>query len=204
MKAPGLIELAAGWVRLVRFHRPALAIESHLTRRERLVLYALARLYGQGGIAEIGSYLGASGCALAAGLRDAAHPNRVYCIDTWQNDAMSEGARDTWAAFVRNTEPYREEIFPVRGLSHEVAASVAASGGTSLSFVFFDGDHSAEGVRQDWEAYRPLLGPGAVVAFHDVGWAEGVQRLVAEAIAPRAEWSQQLPNLYWARLRHEH
>lgn len=37
-----------------------------------------------------------------------------------------------------------------------------------LDFLMIDGDHSREGVRQDWEMYSPLVGLGGVVAFHDV------------------------------------
>ena len=191
-------------LRLAWAHRGVLGIASHLTASERAVLYRLAYHFGGDGVLEIGSYLGASGAALAAGLADRNGTARLVCVDTWLNDTMSEGARDTWAAFHHNTARYRARIDAVRGLSAESAPAVADRLQQPLSLAFFDGDHSPEGVRRDWEAYRPLLGPGAVVAFHDVGWAEGVQRLVAESIAPRAEWSQQLPNLYWARLRHEH
>jgi predicted O-methyltransferase YrrM len=35
-------------------------------------------------------------------------------------------------------------------------------------FVLVDGDHSAEGVRADWERYAPLVRPGGIVAFHDI------------------------------------
>jgi cephalosporin hydroxylase len=37
-----------------------------------------------------------------------------------------------------------------------------------LDFLMIDGDHSREGVRQDWEMYGPLVGSGGIVAFHDV------------------------------------
>lgn len=37
-----------------------------------------------------------------------------------------------------------------------------------LDFLMIDGDHSREGVRQDWKTYGPLVGYGGMVAFHDV------------------------------------
>jgi cephalosporin hydroxylase len=37
-----------------------------------------------------------------------------------------------------------------------------------LDFLMIDGDHSRDGVRQDWETYGPLVGLGGMVAFHDV------------------------------------
>lgn len=40
--------------------------------------------------------------------------------------------------------------------------------GTQIDFLFIDGDHSEEGVRQDWEMYGSLVRPGGRVAFHDI------------------------------------
>ncbi len=37
-----------------------------------------------------------------------------------------------------------------------------------LDFLMIDGDHSREGVTQDWETYGPLVGSGGMIAFHDV------------------------------------
>jgi hypothetical protein len=34
-------------------------------------------------------------------------------------------------------------------------------------FIFIDGDHTLEGVRQDILDYYPLLAPGGVMMFHD-------------------------------------
>jgi predicted O-methyltransferase YrrM len=41
-------------------------------------------------------------------------------------------------------------------------------GGRPVDFLFIDGDHRYEGVRRDFELYEPLVGPGGIVAFHDV------------------------------------
>ena len=40
--------------------------------------------------------------------------------------------------------------------------------GSKLDFLFIDGDHEYEGVKQDWENYSPLVRGGGVVAFHDI------------------------------------
>lgn len=37
-----------------------------------------------------------------------------------------------------------------------------------LDLLFIDGDHSYEGVRADWDAYSPMVGPGGVAILHDV------------------------------------
>jgi predicted O-methyltransferase YrrM len=40
--------------------------------------------------------------------------------------------------------------------------------GRSLDFLFIDGDHSYEGVKQDFADYAPLVRSGGLVAFHDI------------------------------------
>jgi predicted O-methyltransferase YrrM len=40
--------------------------------------------------------------------------------------------------------------------------------GEPLDLLFHDGDHSAEGVRKDFEMYAPLVRKGGIVAFHDI------------------------------------
>jgi predicted O-methyltransferase YrrM len=59
-----------------------------------------------------------------------------------------------------------------------------------LDFLFVDGDHTAAGVTADYEAYKGLVRPGGLVAFHDI-----VER-------------QPLPDSQvhrlWQRLRAEH
>ncbi len=37
-----------------------------------------------------------------------------------------------------------------------------------LDFLFIDADHTCDGVREDYEAYGPLLRPGGLIAFHDI------------------------------------
>lgn len=40
-------------------------------------------------------------------------------------------------------------------------------GGEVLDFLFIDGDHTYEGVKQDYEMYRHLVKPGGWIGFHD-------------------------------------
>jgi predicted O-methyltransferase YrrM len=176
------------------------AVSSHLTRCERVALYDRARAPGVASIVEIGSYLGASAAAFACGLRDAGKAAaRVYCVDTWNNDAMSDGNRDTMSAFRRNTQGFGDLIVATRGWSTKVVGTVASQAGT-IDLLFIDGDHSYEGCLADWQAYKPLLKPGSWVAFHDIGWADGVQRVVAEQVQPRVQAQGQLPNLWWGQI----
>ena len=44
------------------------------------------------------------------------------------------------------------------------------------NFLFIDGDHTYEGVKKDFEMYRPLVKKGGLITFHDIvsGPAENV------------------------------
>jgi predicted O-methyltransferase YrrM len=183
------------------FLRDGFLIKSHLTARERVVLYKLSSRTGVQICLEIGSYLGASAYFISAGLsqkRD--HVSKVFCIDTWNNDAMSEGGWDTYATFSANTSPYSSFIVPVRGFSTDVVARVAEET-QYLDLLFIDGDHTYEGVKSDWEAYRRFIKPGTIVVFHDWGWSEGVKRVVDEDVKQLVCEFGMLPNMWWGQIR---
>lgn len=40
--------------------------------------------------------------------------------------------------------------------------------GRAIDFLFIDGDHSRNGVWQDFHMYSPLMNPGGLIAFHDI------------------------------------
>ena len=77
---------------------------------------------------------------------------------------MTEGARDTYTAFLGNLERYRGIVVPLRGVSCEVAASFPRP----VDFLFIDGDHTESGVAQDYNDYKGFVRPGGIIAFHDI------------------------------------
>ncbi len=190
--------LRLGLVRFwLRGNRPALGIFTHMTLDERIFLYGTSlRLPRRSKIAEIGSYLGASACFLAAAARE--RESEVYCIDTWRNDSMSEGNRDTWGEFERNVARYRTWIKPVRSSSVEAATQVP----DGLALLFVDGDHSYEGVVGDLHAWLPKLQDGGWLVMHDWGVYPGVRRAVEELVRPHeASAPVKFPNMYAVRVR---
>lgn len=59
-----------------------------------------------------------------------------------------------------------------------------------IDFLFIDGDHSLEGVRQDWNDWAPHVTPDGIVCLHDantdapwVGPDDGPVRLIAQVTA---------------------
>lgn len=69
-----------------------------------------------------------------------AHPDSCF-VDEFIGDSHSQGAKD----------------FLERWFSDQ-----------KLTCVGIDGDHSPQGVAQDWELIQPYLAPGALVFFHDI------------------------------------
>lgn len=179
-------------------HGPCLKILTHLTLEEKLLLYKLAReLEPASVIVEVGSYLGASAACLAAAAKE--RGSVVYCVDTWTNEAMTEGPRDTYAEFMSNTQRYVEQIRPLRGRSLKVAKKFLEP----IDLLFLDADHSYRACRSDTEAWLPKVKPGGIVVFHDFGWAEGVQRTVREMVKPIEQSpGHVMENIYWARIKH--
>lgn len=63
------------------------------------------------------------------------------------------------------------EVTLMSGNSHAPAFRnrvVEALGGDKVDFLFIDGDHTREGVAQDYRDYRDLVRPGGLIAFHDI------------------------------------
>ena len=173
-------------------------IPTQLTRAERLLLNKLSlSLPRNCCIVEIGSYVGGSSIFLASAATG--KNGMLYCVDTWKNEAMSEGLRDTYNEFTKNTKPYEKWIVPLRGKSVEVAKDFDEE----IDLLFIDGDLSYEAVKSDVEAWFPKLKNGAIVVFHDYGWAEGVKRVVKEMVKPIqiGKGNNELPNTYWTRIK---
>ena len=182
----------------IRGHGGAWGVFTHLTPEERLLLYRLGLRQAPGAtMVEIGSYIGASANFLAAAAQEIGGEPVVHCVDTWHNEGMSEGLRDTWPEFQTNTLRYASLIIPHRGHSVDVGSTFDEQ----IDLLFLDGDHSYEGCRADVLAWLPHLKPGGVVVMHDYGWAEGVQRVVVELIRPRqGDQGHVFQNSYWTQL----
>lgn len=172
------------------------SIRSDLTREEKITLYLLSHQKRGSIFVEIGSYLGVSSIIIAMGIIHTHKNSKLFCIDTWQNDAMSEGKKNTFEEFLINTHDYHTIITPIRGWSHEIAENFIQK----IDFLFIDGGHSYDDVKKDVDLWMPKLNTGALLVMHDSGWAEGVQRVIREDVSPRAKREGRLPNMYWAWL----
>jgi predicted O-methyltransferase YrrM len=154
-------------------------IGTYTTLDELCALYDLARSCPPNSAAlEIGSYLGASTCFLAKGL--GRNGGRLYCVDTWNNETMPGGGRDTFAEFVRNTRNLAGTLRAVRKRSSELSVGDISQ---PIALAFLDGDHSYEATRADFERVAPWIDHGGRVAFHDCShFFPGVTRVVGRAL----------------------
>ncbi len=79
----------------------------------------------------------------------------------------SSARRRVYRRFSRGAQQlylFREDSHSPETLAH--VKGVLA--GRALDYLFIDGDHRYEGVRQDFELYGPLVRKGGVIAFHDI------------------------------------
>lgn len=157
---------------------------SHSAPVERLALFQTAKLLPPGARAlEIGSHIGSSALFICAGLEHGG--GHLVCVDTWMNQTMPDGVKDTMSQFKANTEAFNSMITTVRKFSHELTPEEI---GGPLDFVFIDGDHSEDGVRADFRLIAPSVKPGGLIAFHDlIPDFPGVSIVVGEALAS-GEW----------------
>ena len=143
---------------------------------------------------EIGSYIGASACYLVAGL--ALVDGHLFCVDTWHNETMPGGERDTFDEFLRNTSKVKNWITIVRRKSEELSVDDISA---QLDLVFIDGDHSYLAVKRDFECTSRWVSSDGIVVFHDSNF-KGVSRTIGEALAS-GEWEigGHIVNLFWIK-----
>lgn len=141
-----------------------------------------ARQVRRGVIIEVGSYRGKSTVALSIGSNEGSGA-AVYAFDPHEEFQGVFGGifgPEDRGAFYRNmlsTGAYRN--VRLVNLSSEV---VAPGWDKEVGLLWIDGDHRYEGVKRDFEMWRPHLVPGAVVAFDDTNRG-GPERLVDELLS---------------------
>lgn len=172
------------------------SIPTDMTPFELAALFDLALSSGpQPAVLEIGSYYGASTCYIGAAVSEL--KGTVTCVDTWANETMPEGPKDTYSTFASNTRWLGRVIVSVRKRSGEI---VPADLPAALDMAFIDGDHSYGCVRNDARIAGQLLRENGILAFHDVKWFQGVARTVGELLATGGwTFDGSVDDLIWLR-----
>jgi hypothetical protein len=152
-----------------------------LVHRDGLVwLCAMAEQAPDGTGVEVGIYVGSSLIAWSL-VRE----GRGDCIGV-----------DNWAYSQQGTPQQREKCFHNIEAAGSPATVLEMTSLTAshivkapIAFLFIDGDHNYESVKQDIASWTPKIMPGGIVAFHDYGARRhpGVKQAIDEW-QKRAQW----------------
>lgn len=82
------------------------------------------------------------------------------------------GGYPVWRApFYRSFAFKRQKLYLIRGDSHQESILHKLENilnGRKVDCLYIDGDHTYEGVKEDFEMYSALLNNRALIAFHDI------------------------------------
>lgn len=87
------------------------------------------------------------------------------------NGSFGGGYRWFQAPIFRSFAQPCQSMHLIRGNSHDGDSKIqvqAILGGVPLDLLFIDGDHTYDGVKQDFEMYAPLVRAGGLIIFHDI------------------------------------
>lgn len=145
------------WVADVGIHA---RIASSFGRKGRL-LSATARVMAADRAIEVGTAYGMSALFLAAAMRDG---GRLVTLE--RSEPQLTIAREILS------RELGDAVAVLGGVSTELREAVRERG-SPAGLLFHDGEHSRQAYLDDFGAFEPLLGPGAVVLYDDIDWALG-------------------------------
>ena len=135
--------------------------------------------------AEIGVFKG----NFSATILRVNHPRRLYLIDPWYPGAADLPNLDADATYTSVRDRFAAAITAGTVVVHREPSSAAAArfADGSLDWIYVDGDHHYEAVRQDLELYLPKVKVGGYIVCDDYHFAgnfgDGVTRAVDEFLA---------------------
>ncbi len=170
-------------------------IKGFLPYKEGMILYNRAKkLRNNSTIVEIGAYLGRSTCFIAESIKN--KKINFYSIDTFRNQAMSEGLKNTFKEYYRNIYHYRHKIKIINGYSYEIVKKFQD---TKIDMLWLDADHRYEACKKDIEEWFPLIVSNGLFVFHDyypkkgsIGVKKAVDELIFEGKLKKIELFQKI------------
>lgn len=142
---------------------------------------------------EIGAWKGKSICYAGVEIINSGKNIKIDSVDTWEGSPgepvlMNDESvinNTLYFEYLKNIEPVKEVVFPIRLPSVQAAKLYEDN---SLFFVFIDGSHLYEAVKEDILAWMPKVKSGGFIGGHDIDQTEefnGVRKAVDELIGPK-------------------
>jgi hypothetical protein len=130
--------------------------------------YEIVRHFRPRRVVELGSFGGFSACALGLALRDLGEGGTLQAVDTWEADPHTGPYKreEVYQTFLETRKELGlEDVIVPLCMTFEQASHVIEPG---INLLHIDGWHTYRAVSTDFEQFKPLLAPAAIVMFHDV------------------------------------
>lgn len=115
---------------------------------------------GKRRLVEIGVFEGYTTRRLAEAM---APDGELYAVDPFLSGRIGV----CWGELIARRElahlRRQRRVEFVKAFSHEANQQLTGV----FDFVFFDGDHSLDGIKRDWADWSPRIAPGGIIALHD-------------------------------------
>lgn len=154
----------------------------------------MVKIYPDGShFVEIGCWKGRSSSFMGVEIMKSGKRIKFDCVDPWIGDLDTLGkaydpfipknTNSDWlyTEFVNNIKPVSLFIYPVRLRSSE---AVKMYRNRSLDFIFIDGSHEYEDVKEDLFIWYSKVKKGGTIAGHDYTTYPGVKKAVDEFFNP--------------------
>jgi len=153
----------------------------------------MVKRFDKGLFVEVGCWKGRSTIYMADQIRG--KKIKFYAVDIWEPFRQEDGIlfHSPMEEFLRNIEPVKDLITPIKGSSHDVHSQFEDE---SIDFLFIDANHDYEYCIKDIQLWYPKVKKGGVIAGHDYQF-RGVKQAVDEFFGGRNDLRYYLPTSSW-------
>jgi predicted O-methyltransferase YrrM len=118
---------------------------------------------GKKRLAEIGVWQGGTTVRLRAAMAD---DGTLFAVDPFPKGQLGFSTQRAIATHEVH-KVVKGRVVWIRQTAADAAQNPAVREGGPFEFVFLDALHTYQGLREDWDAWSPLVAIGGVVAIHD-------------------------------------